>query len=236
MRYLILFSSLLQVLCLHKVLAQDLTLHTGVSFVSMSDMKSLRQQKLSDFNVDFKVTDDFPAYWQHGFSATWLINPKFRTGFQLYTTSTGGRATYADYSGKVVFDQSLKFVGLLLQGEYVLTKDRRYEIAGYTAVGQGVSWLETYYFEMIAENVKQERESYRSGNRVGELGFVAKYFLNDLLFISTRCGFQLNIPGKLIDSNGNSLYVYSNEATANWTGLKINAGVGIRLDNKKKGS
>ncbi|MDZ7604426.1 MAG: hypothetical protein U5K79_02315 [Cyclobacteriaceae bacterium] len=166
-------------LIVSSVNAQDLSLYVGFSQTFMKDMKSMQDYVDLEIPVELKNTQRFPPYWQYGISMRWAISGKYKLGVYAFTTSTGGRATYEDYSGEFTFDQTLKCFGMSVHNEYTVYQVKNSEILVYLQTGYLANWLDLDYYLHLGDESDSQHESFRGSNYIFEGG--AQYvifFLN----------------------------------------------------------
>jgi hypothetical protein len=205
--------------------AQDLSLYTGLSYSLMEDMKDLQRLVANELPVRPKYVQEFPPYWQYGLSMRWGVTEKYKLGFYVFTTSTGGRATYEDYSGEFTFDQTLRCFGLTIHNEYVVHEGERSAVLLYLETGYIATWLDLDYFLRIGDSSESFTEEFHSSNYLFEGGVQYQYFLKPKLFLEGRFGFQGNMANDLISDEDD----YETDLKADWSGVKLLVGIGFRL-------
>jgi hypothetical protein len=208
--------------------AQGLTFFTGASLASMSDMKELQNAEAQQWPVQLKKTQTFPAYWQYAILMRWKIHERYRLGFHAFTTSTGARSTYEDYSGKITEDLALKCFGVAVHNEYLLEKKSRSEILGYLDTGYVFTWMNINNSILLGGNLSSQEDKYKSVNYLAEIGILYKYFINRIS-LEGKLGLQENLPGELINTNNGSKIYIGHNAKADWSGLKMMMGVGFNF-------
>lgn len=85
------------------VLAQNygITLGLGVASVRMDDMKYLQEHILGTYPVEGKITSSFPPYTSVSFAVFKQLYDHIRVGGAYSYSTTGGKSSYADYSGDI---------------------------------------------------------------------------------------------------------------------------------------
>ncbi len=71
----------------------------GIGTYSMSDLKGLLKESVTNSQIGLKTTENFPAYTFYSLDVIHAISPKFGFGITSGFYSTGGRNHIADYSG-----------------------------------------------------------------------------------------------------------------------------------------
>lgn len=210
----------------HQIDAQDLSLYAGLSHSLMDDMKRMQKFVGDQLPVRPKYVQQFPPYWQYGLSMRWGVTEKYKLGFYVFTTSTGGRTTYEDYSGEFTFDQTLKCFGLTIHNEYVVYEGERSAVLLYLETGYIATWLDLDYFLRIGDSNESLKEEFHSSNYLFEGGAQYQYFLKPKLFLEGRLGLQGNIANDLISDEDDS----TTDFKADWSGVKLLVGIGFRLN------
>jgi hypothetical protein len=210
--------------------AQDLSIYTGLSQTSMQDMKSLQQYIAWQIPVAYEFPSEFPAYWQYGLSMRWKVGDKSKLGFNAYTTSTGARSVYADYSGKSTQDYALKSLGIAVHYEYLLVEVKNTEVMAYGQIGYNHTDFSYDEYLQVGDQVLTTAEEFQSNNIMAEVGGVAKYFFYKKLFLEGRIGFHFNQNSPLENEEGDKITLPNfNDVDAEWTGLRLGIGIGLRF-------
>jgi hypothetical protein len=89
----------------------------GMATFSMSDLKEYQRERINDGIPDAQIVKSFPVYFTGAVHVTYTDGRKF-FDVSVGRTSTGGRISYSDYSGKYSHDMTV--------------------IMGYTAVSAGL--------------------------------------------------------------------------------------------------
>jgi hypothetical protein len=196
----------------------------------MQDMKSLQQYIASQIPVPYEFPSEFPTYWQYGLSMRWKIADKSRIGFNAYTTSTGARSVYSDYSGKTSQDYALKSLGIAVHYEYKLVEIKNMEVLAYGQLGYNHTDFKYDEYLQIGNEVLTATEEFKSNNLMVEVGGVAKYFFYKKLFLEGRIGFQINQNAPLENGEGDKITLPNfNDVDAEWTGFRLGIGIGVRF-------
>lgn len=212
------------------VQGQDVTIYTGISQSSMQDLKLLQVYQAGQIHVPYEFTDEFPSYWQYGLTMRWKVSNKSKVGFNTYTTSTGARSIYSDYSGKTYQDYVVKCFGLATYYEFTLLEKKKVEVGAYSELGYNLSTLSYDEYFQLGNQVLTESENFKSGSLMGEIGGLCKYNLTEKFYLEGRIGFQLNQKSTLVNDDDNYIIIpYSNKVEADWTGFKFGLGIGLRL-------
>jgi len=84
-------------------LSQDsgFSLAAGAASSRMGDMKYLQEHIQSTYPVEGKITSSFPPYTSASFSVFKQLYDHIRVGGSYNYSTTGGKSSYADYSGDI---------------------------------------------------------------------------------------------------------------------------------------
>jgi hypothetical protein len=201
----------------------------GFGTYSMPQMKQLQQEIRRGLAVPAKITEEFPAYFNHGLALYYHLNEQSRISLFFESGSTGGRITYSDYSGSLVYDQLLQYkaFGSLIGREYDAHPFR---------------FLIGLEKSVIISNmeVKGNLSVYDQSDAAQERFQTVGYGIKPLISIAypykrfeprLTAGYLLNAnkPFYLKDDPDMVLHVNNQEAGPNWSGLRVNLSVGLLL-------
>ena len=84
-------------------LGQDygVSLAAGAASFRMGDMKYLQEHILSTYPVEGKITSSFPPFTSASFTVFKQLYDHIRVGGRYNYSTTGGKSSYADYSGNI---------------------------------------------------------------------------------------------------------------------------------------
>lgn len=204
----------------------------GLGTYRMPQMKQLQQEIRRGINVPAKATEEFPVYFNYGLIVSYHLNEQNRISLVAETGSTGGRVTYADYSGNLTYDQLLQYksFGSLFGREFgkeqirfaiglestILFSELRFK-SDVEIYGEGYS--EADEFKAIGVGLKPFIGIMVPYKRF-ESRFTAGYLYND------------NKPFYLKDDEDVVLMVNNEEAGPDWSGLRLTISVGYTLWGK----
>jgi len=204
----------------------------GYSGFAMKSLSDYQRERLKQFDVPVKITDDFPAYLNLGLSFM-ISRPKVFYVFYLGHTSTGGRIHYEDYSGYVSSEMvpKMTYLGAGIAGQIFKIKT--------THVFLGANLLEySNKLKMTDEEVIHNIDHNYKGSvtlesvnvAIGPL-LEAQREVKKFLF-KVNASYEFHLQGKLM-YGGQADVTLKNEAgksvKIDGTGLRINAGVGYLL-------
>jgi hypothetical protein len=198
---------------------------TGRGSFSMTD---LRNQQLSVRNampVKAKVISSFPDYWFYNGGMKWAFENGIMFGADGSYTSSGGRLYYSDYSGKIIYDQTVKsFSVSTLIGKIFKLNGESVTLQCYLMVGTTFSKYDDHY---------SEQSDFSRDNKF-ELSGKSR-FMQPVINLSKRFGFvaanvslgyyQTVIPGNLSMTSSGSQPSNGYSFTADWSGLRVGCGL-----------
>jgi hypothetical protein len=210
------------------IFAQELTVYVGIAQASMSDLKKLQTLLAQNAPVQLEITQSFPAYWQYGMKMNWIIANKVNLGFRAFTTSTGARSSYKDYSGQIVDDHTLRCYSVAPNLEYLFIKKNKFELSGYAAVGLLFTIFNWHSYYAVGSNFQIEDDNYKSTNSIVETGVQVRQHYKKIFF-EASAGIQVNVPGDLKNKKDGSKIYIGHNATADWSGARISLGIGYNF-------
>jgi hypothetical protein len=219
---------------------------TSISFTagygtwSMNTMKDFQEEFSNAFPVETKTNEAFPSHWFFEISAT-QRNDRWIRGFALTNGATGGRVSYSDYSGSILFDQHLSFYALsVIIGRALNQNPENILVVGAIRPGVMISRMSYDYGEQIngieTENMSSEFTAYnltvqptfsvtRQFGRIGVEALAAYH----LTVVGGRLTYKddEDIP---TDQGVNYLILEGQvPVKADWSGLRASLGVNVRL-------
>jgi hypothetical protein len=210
----------------------NISFNTGIATFTMSDLKNSQMRVQNSLPVKAKVISSFPAFWIYNGNMKWIFDNGIIIGADGSYTSTGGRVYYSDYSGKIIYDQTL--IGYSVStfiGKAFKLKDESLTLQCYLMVGTTYTKYEDQYSEQSEPN-----ESYGldlSGS---------SHFLQPVVNLSKRFGFvaaninvgyyQTAVPGNLSASFSGTQQSNDYSFTADWSGLRLGCGASFYFSGR----
>jgi hypothetical protein len=233
--------------------AQELRLSGGFNYgtFSMRDMKAMQGDLKSQLTaVPVLVVDKFPGYFGYEGSAVYVNETSIGQGLEFGFNSTGGRISYADYSGRILVDQQLRSVKFGFTGFVILNTGDDYQenvsIDDYDDnVSNNAPWEFTFNASagLLFTNleISQRTEVYGKLEEYEAVRFASTNFYFSLgpgvalqskrAFVGMKILYQIDGPGKLKFSSDSKSHLVDDEGKpikAHWTGLRISLTVGMR--------
>jgi len=182
--------------------SQHLSLGGGVGYgtYSMETLKDFQAWRLQQTALPLKTTENYPAasFYRAEIAVNdWWVFDKMGVFYAF--SSTGGRSTMSDYSGRIDFDALINGnqLGLTIQKDFYSKNNWS---TGFYMDG---SWLLSTlkvkdHLELVSPSKIVQKESYRFNAKgfSAEPGFALKYKLSPLM-LQISLGYLLDFSGKL---------------------------------------
>jgi hypothetical protein len=208
--------------------AQDqsygLSLSLGIASGQMNDMKYLQEHILGTYPVEGKITSSFPPYTSLSLTGFKQLYDHIRIGVAYGYSNTGGKSSYADYSGNIstVFSATSHRLGayisyLVLGGDRLgLYLNGRMD-ANFTTMA-----IESSY--SIYGYLNGHRNKYRSISPAGSVGTELMYRLRKLS-LGMEAGYLADLRGDLKNSDSGDPLLDPNDLErtlcSDWTGWYV---------------
>jgi hypothetical protein len=208
------------------VLAQSsgLTVSLGGASVKMDDMKYLQEHILSTYPVEGKITSSFPPFTSVSISVFKQLYDHIRIGGAYSYSTTGGKSSYADYSGNIFTEINATSHRLGAYISYLVSGGNRLSLflngsldANYTSLSIQSSY-NIYNYQSGINNY------YRSISPAITVGTELMYHFNKFS-LGIEAGYLVDLAGDLKnrDSGENLLDPNDLERTlsSDWTGWYV---------------
>ena len=221
------FITLLFSILFFSVNAQGLSVYSEMNYNTFyhSSLKAFQKEFMLDMpELPMEVTDDFPANYGYTFG---VKIDEINTSFFYSYNSTGGKISYADYSGKIAITELL--IGRTIGGQY--------EYQFYSSSYGNIYGLfraffmfndfdieSTYVIDGKEEVKLYELKSFDIGGGFGVKYEYPLWFFN--LYLSA--GVDVVLGGDLkLDSKHHIENNRGEPVNANWTGFRTGIGVSV---------
>jgi hypothetical protein len=211
----------------------NISFNTGIAYFNMADVKRYQTSQTNRMPVHAKVISSFPAYWCYNGTAKWILDNGIMIGADVAYTSTGGRVSYSDFSGKITFDQTLLNISLsTFAGKAFRLKDNSLTLQCYVMTQTTFTDYQDQYSE----------QSQIGGNDSHSFGGISHY-IQPVVNLSKRFGLiavNMNIGYSKLITDGDLTGLYdepqSNDLviTADWSGLRLGCGVSLYFYKMKQ--
>jgi hypothetical protein len=210
--------------------AQDggIMISGGMASAAAEDMKYLQEYILSTYPLEGEITSSFPPFTSTSLTVFKQLYDQIRIGGGYSYATTGGKSSYADYSGEIYTEMSVTSHRLGAYLSYSVLGGERLDLSLYGKAEANLSSLSILTAYSIQNISNSGTNKYRSISPVGTVGTELMYGFRS---------FSLGLDaGYLVDLTGNLKNTDDGEAlldpldrerilTTDWTGwqLKIKA-------------
>lgn len=203
----------------------------GVNYGSYS-MKSLKkvQQSLFPSNIPLEVVESFPS--RVGFEINLLRtfdNMSFGAGFSQ--ASTGGRVSYADYSGSILHDMIANNVMVSIQAEYAFIQKDSWELFFTMRNGIAISTMKYRTELTLGSETDEVNNKFNAMNFALGPGLGARFFYRNF-FLHPEARYETHIvKGDLTytEDSDTELKVNGNKVQMDWDGIRLSISLGYRI-------
>ena len=222
--------------------AQELTFSVVPQYGSydMSDLKDLQSEQaknISDsLNTSPKTMYNFPAYWGFRVSTRYVKN-RHNYSFDVGYNTTGGRIHYSDYSGEIKVDKKVSNTNFALGYSYALLNSEHFKLSAGIALGIAFSTIdaENLVEIYVSEEKVQYTREYHGHQLFTSPEICFSYAPFKFLFLELTAGYhyQLNSSAMHDDSAGDLKNNKGGNVSPNWSGYRLGAGIGYKINLKK---
>ncbi len=203
----------------------------GYGSFAMKDMKKLQDSFMEEAIIPYKVTASFPSFLTFELQYVTELNDDFAIGGQLGYKSTGGRMHYGDYSGESYVNQELGAFSIGFHMSSYLQKEEKYAIPIFLNVDAVFTNLMIESGLRIGDQQESEQVKFKSLGILFEPGVgYRKYF--SWFVLGFDLGYEINFNDKLYFTEDDEAYLVDdqdNPLKAQWSGLRMKLGAGIRF-------
>ena len=203
----------------------------GYGDYKMDDMNRLLDASLSlvamELPAGVAITENFPGYVTHNFDVTYAFK-RHEFGLKGTYMTTGGKIAYSDYSGKYSEDLTLNGyrVGALYKFHVVKTYLGKLPFSLYGELSPAITFTNLKYEALLSLPDYDINESNPEDNvSTKETGYSIQPMIGGQLFVSRNIFFTLSAGYDF--EFGSKLSTTNNILRADWTGFRVNGGVGF---------
>lgn len=213
----------------------SLSFATGLGSYSMGDLKSMQKDFTTYYQVKTDVNSDFPPYAYYEGSFSFSYSPKFYSEIFVGYGSTGGRVSYADYSGQAAMTHKVNYTSIT--GSFGFRwQQRNFEFQCVLRTGTILSTLKIDQFENIGGNRWTHQGKYTCEAFVFEPNFRVTRFSGPF-GIFAFAGLNATSGGEFesvdtVDYITTPIGFYV--VGADWSGLRIGVGVTFVIIKRKE--
>lgn len=203
----------------------------GLNYGSYS-MKGLKevQQSLFPSNIPLEVVESFPS--RTGFEFNLLRTfDRLSLGTGFSKASTGGRVSYADYSGSIMHDIIANSMMVSIQVEYALIKNEGWELFFAMRNGLAISTMTYRTTLTLGADTDEIKNKFKSMNFALSPALGARFFYGNF-FLHPEVRYESHIvKGDLTYSSDSDeeLKVNGNKVQMDWDGVRLSISLGYRI-------
>jgi len=209
------------------------SLSTGLAGFSMKDMKQHQLELKRQFPTDVKVIESFPSFWFYDLSFTGEITKRIRVGGTAGFTSTGGRMSYRDYSGKIECNQTTTAWTIAIKGEMLANPGSKWPVFFTAKTGSAFGLYNLDVLVDVDGDNSKDNVKFQSINVFIEPGITASKNIVGPLSATLSAGYNLNVVmGKQKLYSHNEYYLQNNagaKVPLDWSGFRVGVGVSVAL-------
>ena len=207
-------------------LGQDygFSLAAGAASFRMDDMKYLQEHILNTYPVEGKITSSFPPFTSASFTVFKQLYDHIRVGGRYNYSTTGGKSTYADYSGNIYteFDAVSHRLGAYLS--YLVLGGDRLDLSLNGSLDANYSTMTIQSYYTIFNYSDGMSNKYRSISPSIAVGGELMYKLKKLS-LGVDAGYLVDLKGTLKDTSDGDPLLDPNdldrELSTDWTGWYV---------------
>lgn len=216
-------------------LGQDygFSIAAGAASFRMGDMKYLQEHILNTYPVEGKITSSFPPFTSASFTVFKQLYDHIRVGGRYNYSTTGGKSSYADYSGNIYTEFNAVSHRLGAYLSYLVLGGDRLDLslngsldANYTSMT-----IQSYY--TIFNFSDGMSNKYRSISPSIAAGGELMYKLKKLS-LGMDAGYLVDLKGNLKDTSDGDPLLDPNDLdrvlSSDWTGWYVQLKALIWLD------
>ena len=203
----------------------------GYGDYKMDDMNRLLDASLSliamELPAGVAITDRFPGYITHSLDATYAFK-RHEIGLKGTYMTTGGKIAYSDYSGKYNEDLTLNGyrVGAMYRFHFLQTQVGTLPLSFYGELSPAITFTSLKYKALLSLPDYDINESNPEDNvNTNETGYSIQPMIGGQLFATRNIFFVLSAGYDF--EFGSKLSTTNNLLRADWTGFRVNGGVGF---------
>jgi len=204
----------------------------GASF-RMSDMKYLQEHILSTYPVEGKITSSFPPFTNVSLTVFKQLYDHIRLGGTYSYSTTGGKSSYADYSGSIYTEMNAISHRLGAYLAYAVLGGDRLELNlnGHLDANYTNLTIQSYY--TIYNFTDGLSNKYRSISPAISVGGELMYKLKKAS-LGLEAGYLVDLKGDLKDTDEGNPLLDPNDTSrvlsSDWTGWYAQLKLLIGLD------
>lgn len=209
------------------------TFSAGLASYRMGDMKYLQEHILNSYPVEGKITSSFPPYTSASGSVFKQLYDHIRVGGAYSFSTTGGKSSYADYSGNIYTEMDATSHRLGAYLSYLVLGGDRLDLGLIGSLDANFTSLSIQSYYTILNFSDGLSNQYRSISPSVTAGGELLYKLNKIS-LGMEGGYLVDLKGNLKGTSGGDPLQDPNDLdrvlTSDWTGWYAQLKVLIWLD------
>ncbi len=195
----------------------------GASY-RMDDMKYLQEYILTTYPVEGKITSSFPPFTSFSVTMFKQLYEQIRIGGGYSYSTTGGKSSYADYSGNIFTEITASSHRLGAYLSYSVLGGDRLDLSLYGRVDANLTSLTIQSSYTVLNYSDGISNKYRSISPVGSVGTELMYKFSDFS-LGMDAGYLVDLTGDLKDTDDSDALLDPNDServlTSDWTGWHV---------------
>ena len=228
MRKRIIYSIALAVLLVsaQNSLGQDwgVTFSAGVASSQMNDLKYLQEHILSTYPVEGKITSSFPPFTSASITMFKQLYDHIRIGGGYSYSTTGGKSSYADYSGDISTEMNATSHRLGAYLSYLVLGGDRLDLSLNGSLEANLTSLSIQSYYEIFNYSNGMSNNYRSLSPSVSAGGELMYTMKKIS-LGMEAGYLVDLKGDLKDTDDGDPLVDPNDTervlSSDWTGWYV---------------
>ena len=199
-------------------------LSVGAASHRMDDIKYIQEYILNSYPVEGKITSSFPPFTT--FNATFFkqFYNHLRVGGGYGYSSTGGKSSYADYSGNISTVMNLTSHRLGAYLSYSILEGDHLKLSFYGRAEANLSRMTIQSYLYVQGRSSSSDDLYKSISPSGTAGLELLYSFQDFS-LGIDAGYLIDLPGDLKDGEEDIPMTDPNDRqrvfTSDWTGWQV---------------
>jgi hypothetical protein len=205
----------------------------GLASQRMDDLKYIQQYILDTYPVEGKITSSFPPFTNVSLNLVREGYDKLQYGGGYSFSTTGGKSSYVDYSGKIATEMDVTSHRLGAFFSYSILGGERLDLSLFGRADVNFSLVNIESALSIGTYINQIIDQYRSISPSGTAGTDLMYHFNGFS-VGVYAAYLVDLQGSMKDTGGAGDLTDPNDRdrilTTDWTGWQLGFKTLIWLD------
>ena len=204
----------------------------GIASFRMDDLKALQKYIMSTYPVQGKITSAFPPYTYTSIFYFRQLYDQVRVGGGYSFSTTGGKSSYSDYSGRLITEMGATSHRLGAYVAYAVTGGGRLALSLYGTAEANLSSVTVESYYTIVNYSDRLYNHYRSVSPTGTIGLEASYSFKSFA-VGIQAGYLVDLTGRLKNTDSGDELQDPNDhthiVTTDWSGWVAQGSITIPL-------